>query len=1251
MAITFITPHQRANSGGVYVIEQLARHAAALTEVHVVVAKGEPKPIDGVTMHDSDVLASGRFPPADVLLIPADLRHAHPLFDLAPECGAPMLLLQGFGIPGDPVVHGNLELASHCVCMSSWLVAEARQAGCTATLLRHGLDREIFFRGPPPESRGPVVSMMTHPLDWKGTEDGLAALRIARAVVPEVEVRLFGKADPEFDAASFLASPNEPREVAALLRESAVFVCSSWEEGLGLPGLEAIASGAALATTDTKGSRDYADHMHTALVTAPHDPSALGQSIVDLIRQPDLRRKLVENGQTRIDAVYPGWDRAAELLIANLSAAATALRSPFVPASALRARQELNEAQVERAELEADLTESRRQATGSRRRVRELEGKLIDQHEARAEADAALETARRSLETSQRQVQREAAARRQFESELEQVRAALESELDTTRTELQRSRLGETRHRSEVAALTSELKLAGAQRRRLQAALARARADAQIAEAERSAFERQVSELSRQIEHGAGADARTAALGPPANGDWAELGSSPAALAEIKRLPSATRIWTPLPTAEQAVQEKFRATYAALAAGLRRAPGDPDPLAQPAAADLHGMLAASGTDQDPGSPSVDVVICVHDALTDVRRCLWSLLHKASRCFRLILVNDGSAEPTSEFLAQLAHDLPAVTLIDHPDPPHGYTIAANLGLGASASDYVVFLNSDTVITYGWLERIVACGERDPGIGILGPLSNAATHQSVPARRADGRWADNPLPAWLTPDGMALLLERVSPGAGVTLPFINGFCYVIRRQVIEQIGGFDEEHFPGGYAEENDYSQRARDAGFTLAVADNAYVYHARSRSYGAEVRDQVARAGYETFLDKHGRSKIDALVKEIESDTTLDPVRKAIADATSSPTAAAAELLAGTEQRLSIAFVLPGLAEGGSGGSHSVYQEAQGLRSLGIDTRIMLAEGAHQRARAIYEDSELFSTYASVDELTDRTSDANVIVATHFKSVSAVAGVRERRGDFLPAYYIQDYEAMFDFSDSADNDEAAASYTSIPEMLLFAKTHWLCNVISRCHGVFVAKVEPSLDTDLFHAQDTAPRDGPIRVVAMVRPRTPRRQPYSTTSVLERLSEELSHDLTIATFGCSDADLRRVTQDPGLHESHLGLLRREQVADLLRRSDVFLDMSTYQAFGRTALEAMACGCTAVVPELGGVWDFAQHGTNAVTIDTCDREAAFAAVASLAVEPDRLARLKAGALEAAGRYSVTRAALSEYVVMSRAFQARLR
>ena len=98
-----------------------------------------------------------------------------------------------------------------------------------------------------------------------------------------------------------------------------------------------------------------------------------------------------------------------------------------------------------------------------------------------------------------------------------------------------------------------------------------------------------------------------------------------------------------------------------------------------------------------------------------------------------------------------------------------------------------------------------------------------------------------------------------------------------------------------------------------------------------------------------------------------------------------------------------------------------------------------------------------------------------------------------------------------------------------------------------------------------------------------------------------------------------------------------------------MSVYQAFGRTSLEAMACGATAVVPCVGGAWEFVQHGSNALAVDTFGSAGALEALGTLVRDRELLWRLKQGARATAARYGNVRAALSEYLAFERAHRAR--
>src|SRR5262249_18621992 len=138
------------------------------------------------------------------------------------------------------------------------------------------------------------------------------------------------------------------------------------------------------------------------------------------------------------------------------------------------------------------------------------------------------------------------------------------------------------------------------------------------------------------------------------------------------------------------------------------------------------------------------------------------------------------------------------------------------------------------------------------------SNTASWQSVPVLfAADGDWAENALPTDWSAEDFARALVARSPRNHPRVGFLNGFCLMLRRGLMAEIGLFDEKAFGRGYGEETAYCIRTRAAGWQLAVADDAYVYHAQSRSYThAGRRDRIAAAD-RTLVEKHGREPIDS----------------------------------------------------------------------------------------------------------------------------------------------------------------------------------------------------------------------------------------------------------------------------------------------------------------------------------------------------------------------------------------------------------
>jgi GT2 family glycosyltransferase/glycosyltransferase involved in cell wall biosynthesis len=240
---------------------------------------------------------------------------------------------------------------------------------------------------------------------------------------------------------------------------------------------------------------------------------------------------------------------------------------------------------------------------------------------------------------------------------------------------------------------------------------------------------------------------------------------------------------------------------------------------------------------------VDVVIPVYNAPGDVRRCVASVLAHTPPGYRLTLIDDASPDPgvraVFDEIAALRHE--HVTLLANPRNL-GFTGTANRGMALSRRD-VVLLNSDTVVTDGWLEALLRCAASDPAIGTVTPFSNNAEILSYPRFCVNNAWPDDADPAPL-----ARAFARAAVPTYPDIPTGVGFCFFVRRAMLDAIGGFDAA-FGAGYGEENDLCMRAAAAGWRNVVADDAFVLHTGGRSFEKQ-KDALVPKNTATLLARH-----------------------------------------------------------------------------------------------------------------------------------------------------------------------------------------------------------------------------------------------------------------------------------------------------------------------------------------------------------------------------------------------------------------
>lgn len=163
---------------------------------------------------------------------------------------------------------------------------------------------------------------------------------------------------------------------------------------------------------------------------------------------------------------------------------------------------------------------------------------------------------------------------------------------------------------------------------------------------------------------------------------------------------------------------------------------------------------------------------------------------------------------------------------------GFVFTCNVGMNYSHND-VILLNSDTVVTNGFADKLNYIAQLNKDTATVTPISNSAVQFSVP--NIDTNNSDN------EPHKTNEIVSRMfNKFSYIETYSAHGFCMYIKRDVINKIGIFDYENFKEGYGEENDYSLRCLRAGFKNLLALNTYVYHIHGQSFGDERKKKIKK---------------------------------------------------------------------------------------------------------------------------------------------------------------------------------------------------------------------------------------------------------------------------------------------------------------------------------------------------------------------------------------------------------------------------
>jgi GT2 family glycosyltransferase len=243
-------------------------------------------------------------------------------------------------------------------------------------------------------------------------------------------------------------------------------------------------------------------------------------------------------------------------------------------------------------------------------------------------------------------------------------------------------------------------------------------------------------------------------------------------------------------------------------------------------------------------PAASIVVVTHDNLLFSRLSLESVIACTEYPHHeVIVVDNGSRDGTVEWLHGLAAANPRVRLVLNPQNG-GFARACNQGLAIARGDVLVLLNDDTLVPPGWLPRLLRPLD-DPDVGLVGAVTNRIANEAeVPAEYA----------TWGEMLEFAAARARDHEDQVFDIATVIMFCMGMRRDTFERLGPLDQR-FEIGLLEDDDYSMRARRAGYRLVCAEDAFVHHFGETSLGKLVSsgtyNELLEANKRRFEEKWG----------------------------------------------------------------------------------------------------------------------------------------------------------------------------------------------------------------------------------------------------------------------------------------------------------------------------------------------------------------------------------------------------------------
>ncbi len=245
----------------------------------------------------------------------------------------------------------------------------------------------------------------------------------------------------------------------------------------------------------------------------------------------------------------------------------------------------------------------------------------------------------------------------------------------------------------------------------------------------------------------------------------------------------------------------------------------------------------------PAPALTSIIILTHNQLEHTQLCLQSIEQHTNQRFELIIVDNGSTDGTLNYLRKYTNHRNNVHVIANRENL-GFAAGNNQGLAVAVGNYLLMLNNDTIVTEGWLTNLLSVFERYSDVGIVGPVSN---NVSGPQQIKEVSYQSLEKMHQFAKEWSAAHKEQT-----IEYRRVVGFCLLTKREVIDRIGGLDEQFGSGNY-EDDDFCLRAAAAGYKTRIAQDAFIHHTGSQTFkGAGINyQQNLERNWKIFKTKWG----------------------------------------------------------------------------------------------------------------------------------------------------------------------------------------------------------------------------------------------------------------------------------------------------------------------------------------------------------------------------------------------------------------